>query len=51
VNNEMKTMWKETVGAQFEVLSQHFSGRTEKNHEKRQSDKSFSGLRFKSRTA
>jgi hypothetical protein len=37
VNNELERMWKETVVAQFKVLSRHLPGGTEGNHEKTQS--------------
>lgn len=41
VNEELENTWKESVTAQFEVLTQHMPGDTEENHENiqlRQSD-------------
>jgi hypothetical protein len=35
--NELESMWREAVMIEFEVLSQHLLGETEKNHENLQS--------------
>jgi hypothetical protein len=37
VNDEMERMFKEAVVAKVKVLSQHFLGGTEENHENLQS--------------
>jgi hypothetical protein len=34
VSDELERMWKEAVMAYFKVLSRHFPGGTEENHEK-----------------
>jgi hypothetical protein len=34
VNNELESMWKEAVMAQFKVLSRHLPGGTDEIHEK-----------------
>jgi hypothetical protein len=34
VNDELKRMWKEAFIAEFKVLTWHFPGGTEENHEK-----------------
>jgi hypothetical protein len=37
MNNELGRIWKETVVAEFEVLSLHLPGVIEENHENLQS--------------
>jgi hypothetical protein len=32
--NELERIWKETIVSEFTVLSRHFTGGTEENHEK-----------------
>lgn len=42
-SNELAMMWKEAVMAYFEILSMHFSERTEKNHDDASNDMGSSG--------
>jgi hypothetical protein len=33
MNNELDRMWKEVIAGKFEILTWHFPGGTEENHE------------------
>jgi hypothetical protein len=40
MNDEFGRIWKEAIAAEFMVLSRHFFGATEENHEKSRSQDS-----------
>jgi hypothetical protein len=42
-NNELERMWKEVIMAQFEILSWHLHGGTERNRENYCQDSQFLG--------
>jgi hypothetical protein len=43
VNNELKSIWKETVVALFELLSRHLSEGTKKTHKETSQDSQYPG--------